>query len=152
MSPLRYLYSQQALPFCLYKPFPGILQHTQIYCAVILYDSAFISFSTSAIVVTNNTETLFCFLRDRCKSCRAALQRHPGLVQMAVGYKASQWASQVPAGPVLTMHLWPDLITGWHLGPAAVRAKSALWIETNYGVFCFFVMCPVGAKSVSPSC
>lgn len=66
-------------------------------------------------------------------------QRYPGLVQMAVGYKASQWASQVPAGPVLTVHLWPDLITGWHLGVAAVWAKSALWIETNYVEFYIYI-------------
>lgn len=90
MPPLRYLYSQQPVSFCLYKPFPGILRQTQVYCAVIFYDSAFISLNTSATVFANNAETLFSFLVHRCKSCRAASQRHTGLVQMAVGYKASQ--------------------------------------------------------------
>lgn len=126
-----------------------ILRHRKSYCAVILHDSAFISLNMSAAVVSNNTETFFWGTDANHAGQRP--QRYPGLVQMAVGYKASQWASQVPAGPVLTAHLWPDLITGWHLGVAAVWAKSALCIETNYvGFLYIYILYPVGAKSVSP--
>lgn len=147
MSPMRYLYSQRCVHCCLYKPFPWILRHTKIYCAVILHDSAFISLNMSAAVVSNNTETFF-FFEGQMQITQGSVcpQRHPGLVQMAVGYKASQWASQVPAGPVLTAHLWPDLITGWHLGVAAVWAKSALWIETNYVGFYIYIY-PVSSGS-----
>lgn len=132
----RYLYSQRLVHCCLYKPFPWILQPRKTYCAVFLHVSAFISLNMFAEVVSNNSETFFFWGTDANHAGQRP-QRYPGLVQMAVGYKASQWASQVPAGPVLTTHLWPDLITGWHLGVAAVWAKSALWIETNYVGFLY---------------
>ena len=44
------------------------------------------------------------------KPCAQCAENKLGVVQMALGEKASQWASQVPAGTVLTVYLWPELI------------------------------------------
>lgn len=140
MSPLRYLYSQRLVHCCLYTPFPldFTAQEDLLCCNSSRFSLYFIKYVCSCGLKQHWN---FFFWGTDANHAGQHPQRYPGLVQMAVGYKASQWASQVPAGPVLTAHLWPDLITGWHLGVAAVWAKSALWIETNYFVFFIYVSC-----------
>lgn len=153
MSPLRYLYSQQLVHFCLSKPFPGILRHAQIYCAVILHDSAFISLNVSAAVFSNNTETFFCSLTDRCKSCRAESTKTPwagpngrGLQSQPVGIPGASGPHPKRA-PLARSH-YRVTFRGHHC-PSQV---SSLDWDKLCSFFFFYVMCPVGAKSVSPSC
>lgn len=152
MSPQRYLYSQQLLHFCLYKPFPGILQHVQIDCAVILHGSAFNSLNVSTEVFSNNTETFFFFhLRDRCKSCRAASTKTPwagpngrGLQSQPVGIPGASGPRSKRA-PLATSH--------YRVTFRGRRCPSQV-SPLDWDKLCrfFYVMCPVGAKSVSPSC